>query len=91
MELTALVVLLGLHGRALVAGVAPVRSCQELLLCLLALVPTAFQMDPPLSQGEPGSGSASGVTLLTRGRKMPCVTEAQERSENVGEKQCCSH
>lgn len=61
-ELTALVVLLGLHGKALVAGMASVRSCQELLPCLLTLVPAAFQTDLLLSQGESGSGSASGVT-----------------------------
>lgn len=64
-ELTAPVVLLGLHRKALVAG----GFCKKLPLCPLETMPAGFQVDPALSEAEPGSGSTSGITQLIRGRK----------------------
>jgi len=51
-------------------GVASVRSCQKLPLCLIEPVPVSSKMDPPLAKAKPVSndGSTSGITYL-RSRK----------------------
>ena len=65
---TALIFMLGLHGKVLVAGgatgVASVRSCQKLPLCLMEPMSAGYKIDPLPTKAEPISngGSASGIT-----------------------------
>ena len=82
---------MGLRGKVLVTGgvtgVASVRSCWKLPLCLTEPTPAGSKMDPPLAKAEPisDSGSASVITYLRRKKKLLGQTEtaAGERSENL--------
>jgi len=49
-------------------GVASVRSCWKLPLCLMELMPGGSKMDPLLAKAETisNSGSASMITYLRR-------------------------
>ena len=73
-------------------GVASVRSCWKLPLCLMEPTPASSKTGPPLAKAEPISngGSTSGIMYLRRG-KICCVTAtaAGERSENMWEQQLC--
>jgi len=68
-------------GRAI--GVASVGSCWKLSPCLIKPVPAVSKMDPPLAKAEPisGSGSASVITYLRRGRKEKNCSETAVRGE----------
>jgi len=63
------------------AGLASVRSCWKLLLCLVEPVPAGSKIDPLLAKDEPISkgSNASGTTYLRRGRT--CCGTAIEREE----------
>lgn len=75
-----------------VAGVAirvtSLRRCQKLLLCPTGPMPAGFQIGPLLAKAEPisHSSSISGITELRKEEKP-----AQQRSEDMGEKQPCRH
>ena len=51
-----------------VTGVASVRSCWNLPLCLTEPIPAGSKMDLPPAKAEPisDSGNASGITFLRR-------------------------
>jgi len=52
-------------------GVASVRSCEKLPLCLIKPVPAGSKTDPPLPKAKPirDGGSISVIIYLRRGRK----------------------
>jgi len=66
-------VVLGLHGKGLVAGraagMASVRNCQKIPLCPMEPMPAGSKTDLPLGKAKPitNSGSASGITHLRSG------------------------
>ena len=81
---------LALCGKVLVVGevtgVASVRSCWKLPLCLTEPIPAGSEMDPLLDKAEAisNSGNASVVTFLRRKKKLGQMeTAAGERSENM--------
>lgn len=53
----------GFGGRG-AAGVASVRGCQKLPLCLMEPMPACSKIDQPLAKAKPisNSGSVSGIT-----------------------------
>ena len=67
---------LGLRGKVLVAGgatgVAAVRSCQKLPLCLIEPMPASSKSNPPLAKAEPisNSGNASVIAYLRKGKEV---------------------
>jgi len=73
-------IVLGLYGKVLVAGgatgVASVRRCWKLLLCLAEAMPGGSMMDPPLAKAEQisGGGSTSVIMYLRWGKN--CYTTA---------------
>ena len=79
-----------LCGKVLVAGgvtgVAPVRSCWKLPLCLRERepIPAGSKTDPPLAKAKPISdgGSASVITYLRRAKNSVRL-QPEERSENM--------
>ena len=80
--------MLGLCGKVVVAGgaigVASVRSCLKLPLCLIKPMPAGSKMDPLLAKAEPISdgGSASVITYLRKGKEVTGEWQLQpERAE----------
>jgi len=67
---------LGLCGKVLVAGgvtgVASVRNCQKLPLCLIEPMPAGSKRDPLLAKAEPISngGRSTGITQLRREKNL---------------------
>jgi len=53
---------------------ASVRSCEQLLPCLIKPVPASSKADLPLAKTKPISdgGNASAIPYLRRGRKKNC-------------------
>jgi len=67
-------------------GVASVRSCKKLHLCLIKPVPASSKPDALLPKAKPISdgGSASVITYLRKGRKNSAVKRlGRERSETI--------
>ena len=78
---------LGLRGKVLVVGgatgVASVRSCWKLPLCLIEPMPAGSKTDPLLAKAEPinDSGSASVITYLRKGKSYCAAAIAARRQD----------
>jgi len=80
------VVVLGLHGKVLVAQGYRGGFCEkmpEASPVSIEPMPASSRMDPPLAKAKPtsDSGSASGITQLRRGSKT-CATAAAVRERS---------
>jgi len=66
-------------GSRAATGVASVRSCQKLPLCLIEPIPASSKTDPLLAEAEPISngGRASVMTYLRRGGKKLLCNSSQ--------------
>ena len=78
--------MLDLRGKVLVAGgatgVASVRSCQKLPLCLIEPMPAGSKTDPPLAKAKPISTSV--ITYLKRKKTVrEGAFAAGKRSEKM--------
>jgi len=65
--------------------VASVRSCEKLPPCLVEPVPAGSKTDPLLAKAKPicGSGSASVITYLRRGKKKTSSETVVRREETM--------
>jgi len=73
-------------GSAEAIGVASVRSCWKLALCLIKPVPAGSKTDQPLPKAKAISdgGGASGITYFRKGRKQTLgETAVRERSKTM--------